>query len=55
MVWWAGGSDGIRQAPGFEAETPEAAQSVRKEQTVVERGDCDPAGDSAGSLEEVWA
>ena len=39
--------DGIRQVPGFEAETPEAAQGVRKEQTVVERGDCGPAGGSA--------
>ena len=47
MVEWASGGDGIRQAPGFEAEVPEDAQVVLKEQTVVEQGDCGPAGNSA--------
>ena len=36
--------DGIRQAPGPQAETPMTATGVREEQAVVERGDCGPVG-----------
>ena len=44
MVQRPGGGDRIGQAPAFEAETPEAAQVVREEQAVVERGDYTSVG-----------
>ena len=46
MVQRPGGGDRMRQTPGLEMETPEAAQGVREEQAVVERGDFSPVASS---------